>query len=860
MPYPFSTIEKKWQQYWDDHKTFRTEPLSTKPKLFVLDMYPYPSGAGLHVGHPEGYTATDIITRYKRMRGFHVMHPMGWDAFGLPAERYAMQTNIHPRITTERNIDTFRRQIKMLGLSYDWDREVDTTAPGYYKWTQWIFLQIYNAWYDPQKDAARPISELEAALAKNGSSVLPAEEPFTAARWHAMSRKEQQDVLSRYRLAYVAEIPVNWCEGLGTVLANEEVDEWVEKGYTVERRPMKQWMMRITAYADRLLRDAGTLDWPSSTLEQQRNWIGRSEGAEVDFPLVGVEGSMRVFTTRPDTIFGATYMVLAPEHPLVDRLSTAGQKAAVEAYREQAKRKSERDRDIEQDKTGVFTGGYVTNPATGTRIPVWIADYVLMGYGTGAIMAVPAHDERDHAFAKKYQLPIIEVVSGGADVQMAAHTADGKAVNSANAGVSLNGLDTAEAKSAMIAWLAGKGIGKGVVQFKLRDWLFSRQRYWGEPIPIIHLADGTMKAVPESELPLLLPDLKKFQPSGTTESPLALATDWVHVTDSETGLPGRRETNTMPQWAGSCWYYLRFIDPANDTVFCDPKLERYWMPVDLYVGGSEHAVLHLMYARFWHKVLYDLGHVSTPEPFMKLRHQGIILGEDNRKMSKSRGNVVNPDDVVARYGADAMRLFEMFMGPLEEMKPWSTNGVEGVFRFLNRVWRLYVDDEEAMDARIVDVRPGPDLERVFHATIRKVGEDIEALRFNTAISQLMIFVNEVMKAEERPRAMLDQFILLVAPFAPHLAEELWSRFGHTTSLSHEPWPVFDPAKIATSTVEIVLQVNGKVRSKMEAAVDLDDAAVQAAALADEVVRRNVEGKQVVRVIVVKNKIVNIVVR
>mgnify|MGYP003381976133 CR=1 FL=1 len=860
MPYPFSTIEKKWQQYWDDHKTFRTEPLSTKPKLFVLDMYPYPSGAGLHVGHPEGYTATDIFTRYKRMRGFHVMHPMGWDAFGLPAERYAMQTNIHPRITTERNIDTFRRQIKMLGLSYDWDREVDTTAPGYYKWTQWIFLTIYNSWYDPQKDAARPISELEAALAKNGSSVLPAEEPFTAARWNGMSRKEQQDVLSRYRLAYVAEIPVNWCEGLGTVLANEEVDEWVEKGYTVERRPMKQWMMRITAYADRLLRDAGTLDWPSSTLEQQRNWIGRSEGAEVDFPLVGVEGSMRVFTTRPDTIFGATYMVLAPEHPLVDRLTTAAQKAAVEGYREQAKRKSERDRDIEQDKTGVFTGGFVTNPATRTQIPVWIADYVLMGYGTGAIMAVPAHDERDHAFAKKYALPIIEVVTGGADVQTGSHTADGNAVNSANAEISLNGLGTAEAKSKMISWLVQTGIGKGVVQFKLRDWLFSRQRYWGEPIPIIHLSDGSMKAVPESALPLLLPDLKKFQPSGTTESPLALATDWVNVVDAETGLEGRRETNTMPQWAGSCWYYLRFIDPANDTVFCDPKLEKYWMPVDLYVGGSEHAVLHLMYARFWHKVLYDLGHVSTAEPFMKLRHQGIILGEDNRKMSKSRGNVVNPDDVVLRYGADAMRLFEMFMGPLEEMKPWSTNGVEGVFRFLNRVWRLFVDDEDAIDARITQVQPSPELERVFHTTIRKVGEDIEGLRFNTAISQLMIFVNDMMKEEQRPRAMLDQFILLVAPFAPHLAEELWSRFGHTSSLSHEPWPVFDPAKIATTTVEIVLQVNGKVRSKMEAAVAMDDAALQAAALADDVVKRNIEGKQVVRVIIVKNKLVNIVVR
>ena len=859
MPYPFSTIETKWQKFWDDHKTFRTEPLSTKPKLFVLDMYPYPSGAGLHVGHPEGYTATDIVTRYKRMRGFHVMHPMGWDAFGLPAERYAMQTNIHPRLTTERNITTFRRQIKMLGLSYDWDREVDTTDPGYYRWTQWIFLQIYNSWYDTRKDAARPIAELTAELAAQGSAALPAETPFTAARWKAMTRKEQQDILARYRLAYVAEIPVNWCEGLGTVLANEEVDEWVEKGYTVERRPMKQWMMRITAYADRLLRDAGTLDWPSSTLEQQRNWIGRSEGAEIDFPLAGVDGSMRVFTTRPDTIFGATYMVLAPEHPLVDRLATPAQKAAVEEYREQARRKSERDRDIEQDKTGVFTGGYVTNPATGTQIPVWIADYVLMGYGTGAIMAVPGHDDRDHAFARKYALPIIEVVSGG-DVQKEPFTADGKAVNSANADVSLNGLGTAEAKSRMIAWLVRKQVGKGVVQFKLRDWLFSRQRYWGEPIPIIHLSDGTMQPVPDSALPLLLPDLKKFQPSGTTESPLALATEWVNVTDTETGLQGRRETNTMPQWAGSCWYYLRFIDPSNETAFCDPALEKYWMPVDLYVGGSEHAVLHLMYARFWHKVLFDLGHVSTAEPFMKLRHQGIILGEDNRKMSKSRGNVVNPDDVVARYGADAMRLFEMFMGPLEEMKPWSTNGVEGVYRFLNRVWRLFVDDEDRPDARIQPVAASPELERVYHATVKKVGEDIEGLRFNTAISQLMIFVNEVMKAEQRPRAMLESFVLLLAPFAPHIAEELWSRLGHTGSLALEPWPAHDPAKIISSTVEIVLQVNGKLRSKMAVALDTDEAGLEKEALADEAVRRNIEGKKVVRVITVKNKLVNIVVR
>ena len=859
MPYPFSAIEAKWQTYWDVNHTFRAEPLSEKPKLYILDMYPYPSGAGLHVGHPEGYTATDVVTRYKRMRGFHVLHPMGWDAFGLPAERYAMQTNIHPRITTEQNIATFRRQIKALGLSYDWEREVDTTDPGYYKWTQWIFLQIYNAWYDRREDRARPIQTLIDALAQEGSAPLPEEPPFTAAEWKTKSRKEQHDLLARYRLAYLAEIPVNWCEGLGTVLANEEVDEWVEKGYSVERRPMKQWMMRITAYAERLLRDAADLDWPPSTMEQQRNWIGRSEGAEIDFPLVGRPGGMRVFTTRPDTLFGATYMVLAPEHPLVDTLTSPAQRQAVDEYRDQARRKSERDRDIEQDKTGVATGGAVVNPATGIEIPVWIADYVLMGYGTGAIMAVPGHDERDYAFARKYGLPIIEVVSGG-DIQREAYTGDGVAVHSANAEVSLNGLHTPEAKSRIITWLVAKGYGKAVVQYKLRDWLFSRQRYWGEPIPIVHLEDGTMAPLAERELPLLLPDLKKFQPSGSTESPLALATDWVNVTDPGTGMSGRRETNTMPQWAGSCWYYLRFIDPNNDRAFCDPARERYWMPIDIYVGGSEHAVLHLMYARFWHKVLFDLGHVSTREPFMKLRHQGIILGEDGRKMSKSRGNVVNPDDVVSEYGADAIRLFEMFMGPLEDMKPWSTRGVEGVYRFLNRVWRLYMDDEGHLDPRLSSDTPTSDNERVYHATVRKVGEDIEGLHFNTAIAQLMIFVNEVMKSELRPRAILEPFILLLAPFAPHIAEELWSALGHKRSLTFESWPSYDPAKIASDTVEVVLQVNGKVRSKMFAAMDAGGQELERAALGDENVKRHLEGKQVVKVIVVKNKLVNIVVR
>jgi leucyl-tRNA synthetase len=860
MPYPFQTIEPKWQRLWDERQTFRTPDDSAKRKLYALDMFPYPSGAGLHVGHPEGYTATDILCRYRRMCGFNVLHPMGWDAFGLPAERYAMQTNIHPRVTTEQNIATFRRQIKMLGLSYDWSREIDTTDPRYYRWTQWIFLQIYNSWYDPRADRARPVETLTEELARQGSSDLPGiDPPLTAADWKGMGRKEQHDLVTGFRLAYIAEIPVNWCEALGTVLANEEVPEWTDKGYTVERRPMRQWMMRITAYAERLLRDAAELDWPPSTVEQQRNWIGRSEGAEIDFPLLKGGRTLRVFTTRADTIFGATYMVLAPEHPMVDTLTSPECRGEVEAYRKAARLKSDIERGSEATKTGVFTGGKVLNPATGDAIPVWIADYVLMGYGTGAIMAVPAHDERDHMFARTYGLPIVEVVSGGS-VAEEPYVGDGAGVNSANAEVSLNGLSTPEAKERITAWLASKGLGKATIQYKLRDWLFSRQRYWGEPIPIIHLDDGTMAPVPESELPLLLPELKKFQPSGTTESPLVLATDWVSVTDPVTGLKGRRETNTMPQWAGSCWYYLRFIDPANAAALCDPLLERRWMPVDLYVGGSEHAVLHLMYARFWHKVLYDLGAVSTKEPFLKLRHQGIILGEDSRKMSKSRGNVVNPDDVVKEYGADAMRLFEMFMGPLEEMKPWSTRGVEGVSRFLNRVWRLYVDEEGGLHPDL-RVAPAPaETETVYHATVKKVGEDIEALRFNTAIAQMMIFVNEITRNELRPRQLLEPFLLVLAPFAPHIAEELWEKLGHRESLAQEPWPAYDPARLQHSTVEIVLQVNGKLRGKIDVAVGTEQAEMEKLALADPVVRRHTDGKSVQKVIVVKGKLVNIVVR
>jgi leucyl-tRNA synthetase len=858
MKYDFLSIEPKWQEYWDSKKTFRITDDESKPKLYVLDMFPYPSGAGLHVGHPEGYTATDILCRYRRMKGFAVLHPMGWDAFGLPAERYAMQTNIHPSVTTERNIETFRRQIKMLGLSYDWEREINTTDPKYYKWTQWIFLKIYNSWFDPCERKARPIETLEQELTIRGSKNLCVENHFTADEWKKKSKKDKHDVIAKFRLAYIAEIPVNWCEALGTVLANEEVAEWTEKGYTVERRPMRQWMMRITAYCERLLEDAKELDWPISTLEQQRNWIGRSEGADVDFAVKGKLENIRVFTTRPDTLFGATYMVLAPEHPLVDVIAAAEKREEIQRYRKETSLKSDLERGTEKEKTGVFTGGYAINPTTGTEIPIWIADYVLMGYGTGAIMAVPGHDDRDMEFAKKFGLEIIKVVDGGPNAAEC-FVDDGIAINSANKEVSLNGLPTPEAKKKIIAWLENKGLGKLAVIYKLRDWLFSRQRYWGEPIPIVLFEDGTMKAIDEKELPLELPSLQKFQPSGTTESPLALATDWVNVVDKETGLKGRRETNTMPQWAGSCWYYLRFIDPKNEDTFCDVTKEKRWMPIDLYVGGSEHAVLHLMYSRFWHKVLNDLGYVTTKEPFIKLRHQGIILGEDSRKMSKSRGNVVNPDDVVKEYGADSLRLFEMFMGPLEEMKPWSTRGVEGVFRFLNRVWRLFVNEDGTLDGIIKDVEPTADFERLYHQTVKKVGDDIDALRFNTAISQMMIFMNEAMKLEARPRKLMENFVLLLSPFAPHIAEELWEKLGHTTSTTYEPWPIYDEAKCAESTIEVVLQINGKIRSKVAVAKDTPNAELERLAFDDANIKRYIDGKRIIKKIVILNKLVNIVI-
>lgn len=865
MGYSFSDIERKWQKFWDEHNTFRVTEDFSKPKMFILDMYPYPSGAGLHVGHPEGYTATDIYSRFKRMNGVQVLHPIGWDAFGLPAEQYAMKTNIHPRITTVKNINTFRRQIKMLGLSYDWSREVDTTDPEYYKWTQWIFLQIYNSWYDFRVKRARTIQTLIQEFEQRGCSKIDCSLYcgdshccFTAEGWKKMSRTEQGNVLANFRLAYIAEIPVNWCEALGTVLANEEVAEWTEKGYTVERRPMRQWIMRITAYADRLLEDSKLLDWPSSTLEQQRNWIGRSEGAFINFPIKGRNESLRIFTTRPDTIFGATYMVLAPEHPLVDSITTSEKKKSVADYRTKATLKSDLERGTQAEKTGTFTGSFAINPATNKEIPIWIADYVLMGYGTGAIMAVPGQDERDWEFAETFHLQIVRTVQPPADWTGKAFIDEGPAINSANAEISLNGLSIDEAKKKIIDWLVGKKLGKAAVQFKLRDWLFSRQRYWGEPIPIIHLEDGTMTT--ETNLPLLLPELKKFQPSGTTESPLSLAEDWVNVVDKATGLKGRRETNTMPQWAGSCWYYLRYLDPKNPDQFCSPEKEKYWMPVDLYVGGAEHAVLHLMYARFWHKILYDLGYVSTKEPFMKLCHQGIILGEDSRKMSKSRGNVVNPDDVVKQYGADSMRLFEMFMGPLTDSKPWSTRGVEGVSRFLNRAWRMMIDENGALLSSITEGILNVDEERLFHQTIKKVTEDIETMNFNTAISQMMIFVNEFLNKEVKPRHLMETFVLLLSPFAPHVAEELWQKLGHSKSLAYETWPKYDKSKTEVDTIELVVQVNGKVRAKFPVPVNSDDETIKTRVMADSDVKKYIDGKKVSKFIVIKNKLVSIVVQ
>ncbi|KYG26648.1 leucine--tRNA ligase [Alkalihalobacillus trypoxylicola] len=805
MSFSHKEIEKKWQQFWEENRTFQTTEDQEKEKFYALDMFPFPSGAGLHVGHPEGYTATDILARFKRMQGFNVLHPMGWDAFGLPAEQYALDTGNDPAEFTKKNIDTFRRQIKSLGFSYDWDREVATTDADYYKWTQWIFLKLY-----------------------------------------------END------LAYLDEVAVNWCPALGTVLANEEVIDGKSErgGHPVIRRPMKQWMLKITAYADRLIDDLEDLDWPESIKDMQRNWIGRSEGAEVTFQIDGYEKQVTVFTTRPDTLFGATYMVLAPEHPYVDQITTDEYQKSVALYKEQVAAKSDLERtELSKDKTGVFTGAYAINPANGEKIPVWIADYVLASYGTGAIMAVPAHDERDYEFAKKFDLSIQEVVAGG-DVSKEAYIGDGPHVHSGF----LNDLYKEEAITKMIDWLEEKELGTKKVTYRLRDWLFSRQRYWGEPIPIIHWQDGTMTALKEEELPLTLPFMSEIRPSDTGESPLANNKEWLEVVDPETGMKGRRETNTMPNWAGSCWYYLRYIDPKNDQMLADPEKLKQWLPVDIYIGGQEHAVLHLLYARFWHKFLYDIGVVPTKEPFQKLYNQGMILGENNEKMSKSKGNVVNPDEVVESHGADTLRLYEMFMGPLDASIAWSTNGLDGSRRFLDRIWRLLINEQTNELSDVVqDCISNDDFTRVYHQTVKKVSDDLEGLRFNVAISQLMVFTNEAYKQDKLPKEIIEGFVKLLAPIVPHLAEELWHKLGHEDSISYVSWPHYDEKWLVENEVEVVVQLNGKVKAKLVIPADANREQMQELALADEKVQDALDGKSVKKIIAVPGKLINIVV-
>ena len=858
-------IESKWQEYWESNKTFRTPEDHDKPKYYVLDMFPYPSGSGLHVGHPEGYTATDILARYKRMNGFNVLHPIGWDAFGLPAEQYAVKTGTHPRETTEKNVNRFREQLKSLGFSYDWDREVNTTDPDYYKWTQWIFLKLYNK-----------------------------------------------------GLAYEDDVPVNWCPKLGTVLANEEVIDGKSEvgGFPVVKKPMRQWVLKITEYAERLLEGLDDLDWPHSTKEMQRNWIGKSIGADIDFKIDGYDEKVRVFTTRPDTIFGATYMVLAPEHDLVDKITTEGQRPAVEDYKDQAARKSDLERtELSKEKTGVFTGAYAVNPATGKQIPIWVADYVLATYGSGAIMAVPGHDDRDWEFAQKFELDIVEVVKGG-DITREAFTDtdEGTLVNSENDEVSLNGLSVEEAKETITQWLEENEQGKKAVNYKLRDWLFSRQRYWGEPFPIIHV-DGEPKPLGEDQLPVTLPEVEDFEPTPDGNPPLARAEDWVNTTDPETGKPAKRETNTMPQWAGSCWYYLRYCSPYFKEGPVDPGEDKYWMPVDLYVGGAEHSVLHLLYARFWHKVLYDCGVVSTKEPFQRLVHQGMILGEmeftgykvddewisaeevdqfkdvervkvdENdtvkkdddfvlkgtsikldakaHKMSKSRGNVVNPDDIVERYGADSMRLYEMFMGPLEQVKPWSTKDVDGVYRFLGRVWRLIVNEDSGeLNDTIVESDPSKEQLKALHECIKKVTEDVEGLSFNTAISAMMIFINEAYKWDEHPKSILKSFVKLLSPFAPHIAEELWQKLGHEDTIAYVDWPEFNKDYLVSDTQLYPVQVNGKVRADIEVPREKakDKEFVLSQAKAEKNVKRYLDEGKLVKEIFVPGRIVNLVVK
>ncbi|MCO7124895.1 leucine--tRNA ligase [Sporolactobacillus shoreicorticis] len=805
MAFDHQKIEAKWQKYWDDHQTFNTDDDSDKPKYYVLDMFPYPSGKGLHVGHPEGYTATDIMARMKRMQGFEVLHPMGWDAFGLPAEQYALDTGHDPADFTEQNIATFKRQIKSLGFSYDWNREINTTDPGYYKWTQWIFLQLY----------------------KKG-------------------------------LAYIAEVPVNWCPALGTVLANEEVIDGKSErgGFPVVRKPMRQWMLKITAYADRLLDDLDDLDWPKSIKDMQRHWIGRSEGAEVQFKIDGHKDEyVTIFTTRPDTLFGATYMVLAPEHKLVDKIVTAEYQAEVDQYRSKVAAKSDLERtDLNKTKTGAFTGAYAVNPVNGEKVPVWIADYVLITYGSGAIMAVPGHDDRDYEFATKFHLPIIEVVAGG-DLSKEAYTGDGKHVNSGF----LDGLGKKEAITKMIDWLEDHKVGKRKVTYRLRDWLFSRQRYWGEPIPIIHMGDGSLKAVPEKELPLRLPKTENIKPSGTGESPLANDTDWINIVDPETGMKGRRETNTMPQWAGSSWYFLRYVDPRNREKLADPNKLKRWMSVDLYVGGAEHAVLHLLYARFWHKALYDLGVVPTKEPFQKLVNQGMILGTNHEKMSKSKGNVINPDDIVASHGADTLRLYEMFMGPIDAAKPWSEKGIDGSRRFLDRVWRLFVTAEGSISEAVAEkAAPNEDFEKGYHLTVKKVTEDFAAMHFNTGIAQMMTFINEAYKQDQIPTYMAEGFIQLLSPVAPHISEEIWSLLGHDQSVEKSAWPAYDAQKLVEDQIEIIVQVNGKIRARFQVEKGASRDELQNKAMNNTNVKAQLEGKTVKKIVAVPDKLVNIV--
>ncbi|MGK5083968.1 leucine--tRNA ligase [Bdellovibrionota bacterium FG-1] len=805
MPYQHVITEPKWQKHWQDRSVFRAETASQKPKYYVLDMFPYPSSSGLHVGHPEGYTATDILARYKRARGFNVLHPMGWDAFGLPAEQYALQTGVHPAITTENAIGNFRRQLQALGFSFDWSREIATSDPKYYKWTQFIFLKLFER-----------------------------------------------------GLAYQKEVPVNWCPALKTVLANEEVVEGKSErgGHPVFRVPMKQWMLKITDYAERLLKDLDQLDWPEGTKELQRNWIGRSEGLLAHFKIEGHAEELEIFTTRPDTIFGATFMVLAPEHPLVEKITTAEQKATIDSYRKAASQKSEIARqDQAKEKTGVFTGAFAINPLNGERTPIWIADYVMMGYGTGAIMAVPAHDDRDHAFAQIYQLPIIEVVEPPAVVKFeGCFTGQGVAIHSGF----INGLSTAQASDAVIQWAEKNGCGKRTVQYKLRDWLFSRQRYWGEPFPIIHRA-GQAHAVPVDELPVTLPVVQSYEPTGTGESPLAAITEWVNTQDSQRHGPGRRETDTMPGSAGSSWYFLRYIDPHNDQAPWSKEAEKYWMPVDLYLGGPEHAVGHLLYARFWTKVLFDLGLVTHDEPFQRLVHQGMILGEDGEKMSKSRGNVVNPDQVIEKFGADSLRAYLMFMGPLDRDKPWSATAIEGVYRFLQRVWRVFCDERNEDRLVASDEKATEADLRITHKTIKKVTEDIENLRFNTAISQMMIWVNHMTGVEKKPRECLRPFVQLLNPFAPHLAEELWQRLGETTELTFAPWPVFEPTFAQDELVTVAIQVMGKTRGTVSVDPGADQAVVEAEARKIHQVANQLQGKTVRKVIFVKDKILNFVV-